>query len=251
MSWLAKINLNTVIKRLGPFRSALLLLALIIICLFCGYRIGNFFHSYQQQTLQQQQLRLNHLYQAQAEQVRTINRLEVELEVERLANHKSQNLLKDTEQAHYQVKKQLAFYEKVMAPEKQAEGIVIDNFSIDSTQSANHYRFQVALVQQKKKKRYAKGYIQLTFIGSLAEKPNKIDLSKVSQLSKKQLSFSFKYFQIIEGEFTFPEGFKPEKIELATILPKGKWQKGSRINESYLWGNVIKGSTQTTSFILD
>ena len=91
------------------------------------------------------------MYQAQAEQVRTINRLEVELEVERLANYKSQNLLKDAEQAHYQVKKQLAFYEKVMAPEKQAEGIVIDDFSIDSTASANHFRFQVALVQQQKK----------------------------------------------------------------------------------------------------
>lgn len=251
MSWLAKINLNTVIKRLGAFRSALLLLVLVITCLYCGYRIGNFFHSYQQLTLQQQQTRLDSLYQKQADQVRIINRLEVELEVERLANHKSQNLLKESEQAHYQVKKQLAFYEKVMAPEKQAEGIIIDDFSISSTGSANHYRFQVALVQQQKKKRYAKGHIQLIFSGSMADKPNKIALNKISQLTKKELSFSFKYFQIIEGEFTFPKGFTPEKVALSTVLPKGKWQKGSQINENYLWQKVIENPTATNALILD
>ena len=251
MSWLAKINLNIVIKRLGTFRSALLLLIVIIICLFCGYRMGNFFHSYQQQTLQQQQQRLTSLYQKQADQVRTINRLEVELEMERMANANSQSLLKEIEKNHYQVKRQLAFYEKVMAPEKQADGVVIDNFIIIPTESNNHYRFQLALVQQQLKKRFVKGHIQLKFLGSLADKPKKLALSKVSSLTKKELSFSFKYFQIIEGEFTFPEGFTPEKVELATVLPKNKWQKSSRIDENYLWKNVIENTVQVSALILD
>jgi len=251
MSWLAKINLNTVINRLGTFRSALLLLVLIIICLFCGYRMGNFFHNYQQQTLQQQQQRLSRIYQKQSEQVRTINRLEVELEMERLANTNSQALLKEMEQTHYQVKKQLAFYEKVMAPEKQADGVVIDNFTVTPTESNNHYRFHLALVQQKVKKRFAKGHVQLKFLGSFADKPKELALSKVSPITKQELSFSFKYFQIIEGEFTFPKGFTPEKIELATVLPKNKWQKSSRIDENYLWQNVIENSTQVSALILD
>ncbi len=251
MSWLAKINLNTVVARLGSFRSAILLLVLILTCLFCGYRIGNFFHGFQKQTMLQQKQRLDNLYAKQVEQVRRINTLEVELEVERLANQKSQALLKEIEQQHYQVKKDLAFYEKVMAPEKQADGLVVDNIVISPTSSPNHFRFQVSLVQQRVKKRYAKGYIELTFSGSLENKPHKMDLLAVSSLTKKQLEFSFQYFQIIEGEFTLPENYMPEKISLSAILPKGKWQDYHRIDDDYLWQNVLENISQTHPLILD
>jgi hypothetical protein len=251
MSWLAKINLNTVVLRLGTFRSAILILALIITCLFCGYRMGNFFHGYQKQTMQQQKERLDNLYRKQGEQTRRINTLEVELEVERLANQKSQKLLKEMEEQHYQVKKELAFYEKVMAPEKQADGLVVDNLVISATTSPNHFRFQVTLVQQKVKKRFAKGHVQLYFIGSLNNKPHKINVNKIAELSKKQLSFNFQYFQIIQGELTFPDNFRPEKVELSAILPKSKWQSYQRVDESYPWQSVIENFSQTSSVILD
>ena len=130
MNWLAKINLNVVVHRLGVFRSTLLLIILIITCVFCGYRIGNFFHGYQVQAIAEYKNRLELLYQQQVEQVKRLNTLEVELEVERLANQRSLNLLRNMETEHYQVKKELAFYEKIMAPEKQADGVVIDNVSI-------------------------------------------------------------------------------------------------------------------------
>ncbi|MCO4799015.1 MAG: hypothetical protein KC484_07355 [Colwelliaceae bacterium] len=213
--------------------------------------MGNFFHGYQKQTMLQQKQRLDSLYDKQGEQTRRINTLEVELEVERLANHKSQKLLKEIERQHYQVKKELAFYEKVMAPEKQADGLVIDNVLISETSSPNHFRFQIALVQQKVKKRYAKGSVELSFQGSLDNKPHKLNLSKIAKLTKKQLSFNFQYFQIIQGEFTFPENFNPEKVELAAILPKSKWQAYQRVNESYSWQSVLKSFSQTTSLILD
>ena len=162
MNWLAKINLSTVVIRLGAFRSAILLLAIIVITLFCGYRIGNFYHGYQQQTLAQQQSRLDFVYQQLADKTQRINTLEVELEVERMANQRSQQTLKSIEQEHYQVKKELAFYEKVMAPEKQANGLVIDAVNLTKSESADHYRFQVVLVQQLLRKRYAKGYVELS-----------------------------------------------------------------------------------------
>ena len=79
------------------------------------------------------------------------------------------------EDIYNQVKKELAFYEKVMAPEKQADGLVIDDLSVSTTASSNHFRFQVTLVQQKIKKRYAKGRIELSFSGSLNNKPHKLN----------------------------------------------------------------------------
>ena len=106
MNWLAKINLSTVVMRLGTFRSAILLLAIVAISFFCGYRVGNFYHSYQVQTLAQQQTRLDFLYQQLVDKNQRINTLGVELEVERMANQRSQKTLKSIEQEHYKVKKE-------------------------------------------------------------------------------------------------------------------------------------------------
>ena len=235
MNWLAKINLTVVTERLGPFKSALFLLMLIVLCLFIGYRLGNFYHNFQSTTLEQQKTRLEQLYQQQSKQVERIHTLEVELAVEQLASQNAQAMLKKMSLEHYQVKKELAFYEKVMAPEKEADGLVIDSIKVTASQSPNHYNFQVILVQQQLKKQYAKGYVDLVVVGSLANKPSKLKLSTISAVTKKELAFSFKYFQVIEGSFTLPENFLPEKIQLSAILSKTKWQKYQKLNKTLPW----------------
>jgi len=236
MNWLAKINLTVVTERLGPFKSALFLITLIVLCLFIGYRLGNFYHNFQSTTLEQQKSRLEELYQQQSEQVERIHTLEVELTVEQLASQNAQATLKKMSLEHYQVKKELAFYEKVMAPEKEADGLVIDNVKITASQSPNHYNFQVVLVQQQLKKRYAKGYVDLVVTGSLANKPSQLKLTEISSITRKELSFSFKYFQVIEGSFTLPENFTPEKMQMSAILTKTKWQKYQKLNKTLPWG---------------
>ena len=236
MNWLAKINLTVVTKRLGPLRSALFLVTLIILCLFIGYRFGNFYHNYQSTTLEQQKNRLDQLYEEQAKQVERIHTLEVELAVEQLANQNAQATLKKMSLEHYQVKKELAFYEKVMAPEKEVDGLVIDNIKISASKSPGYYHFQVVLMQQQRKRSYVKGYIDLAITGSLASQPTQLTLSDISTVSKKDVSFSFKYFQIIEGTFTLPENFTPEKMQISAILTKTKWQKYQKLNKTLPWG---------------
>jgi len=245
MNWLAKINLSTVVLRLGTFRSAILLLAIVAISLFCGYRLGNFYHSYQIEMLAQQKNRLDFIYQQLVEKTQRINTLDVELEVERMANQRSQQMLKSIEQEHFEVKKELAFYEKVMAPEKAANGLVIDNVNLTKTESSAHYRFQVVLVQQLLRKRYAKGYIEITIAGSLNGKPSSMPLSELSLLTQKDLSFSFQYFQVVSGSLTLPEDFIPETINVSVILPKGKWQKYNRIDQSYPWLTSVENNSQS------
>lgn len=235
MNWLAKINLTVVTKRLGPFKSALFLLTLIILCLFIGYRLGNFYHNFQLTTLTQQKTRLDKLYEEQSKQVERIHTLEVELAVEQLANQNAQATLKKMSLEHYQVKKELAFYEKVMAPEKEVDGLVIDSIKISDSKSPNYYHFQVALVQQQRKRGYVKGYVDLEIIGSLNNQPTQLALSDISTVSKTDMSYSFKYFQVIEGTFTLPEKFIPEKIQISAILTKTKWQKYQKLNKNSPW----------------
>ena len=239
MNWLAKINLPVVVRRLGTFKSALLLFSTIGLCLFVGYRVGNYYHAFQNHTIAQQKQRLDALYELQNDSLKRIHTLEVELQVERLAAQRAQQTIKTMEDEHFAVKKELAFYQKVMAPEKQADGLIIDLVNIETTESPNHYRFSVVLVQQTLKKRFAKGYIDIQISGSQNNKPTKLKLKDISELSKDQLSFSLKYFQRIEGELTLPEGFIPETLDVKAVLPKGKWQKYHELNQGYTWQELI------------
>ena len=241
MNWLAKINLSIAIKRLGTFRSALLIFSTLALTLYCGYRLGNYYNSYQHQTITQQKIRLDALYAEQGVHLKQIHTLEVEMEVERLANQKIQKAMKEMEINHFAVKKELAFYQKVMAPEKQANGLIIDAVEVSATQSPDHYRFAVVLVQQELKKRFATGYVEVEIAGSQNNKPSKLSLLKISQHDKDDLSFSLKYFQRVTGEFTLPKDFLPESIYVKAVLPKGRWQKASHLTQEFDWQNIFQG----------
>lgn len=239
MNRLEEINIRTVVKKLGLFKSVTLLLLSISILLYCGFRFGNFYHNFQAKKIEQQTERLNSLYKTLAEQTSRINMLGVELTVESLANENSNYFIKNLEQEYFDLKTELAFYEKIMAPENEADGIILDSFYITATESTNRFRFNSVIIQQQKNKRYAKGYVDLVIEGSLDNQPKKLVLSDISSLTKKDLSFSFKFFQRVEGEFTLPIGFKAEKILIRVVLPKGKWQKFNQLNKNYLWTEFL------------
>ena len=90
-------------------------------------------------------------------------------------------------------------------------------------------------MQQQLKKRYAKGYVDIIVEGSLDNKPRQLLLSDISTVTRKNMSFSFQYFQVISGDFTLPNNFVAEKIQVSAILTKSKWQKYQRLNETLPW----------------
>lgn len=242
MNWLTKINLRIAIAKLGLFQSALILALIISTTLYSGYRLGNFYHSYQAQKIQKQSQQLDQLYKKISEQHNAIDMLEVEFNVEYLASEHSKSFIKKLEQSNIELKTQLAFFEKIMAPENEINGIVLDDFKIIPTSSKQRFRFESMVIQQQKNKRYAKGYIDLVIEGSLNNKSTKLALSDISSFTEKELSFSFRYFQQITGEFIFPENFIPEQILVRVVLPKGKWQKFNQLNKNYTWSEVFEDS---------
>jgi hypothetical protein len=235
MKWLAKINFSVVVQKIGAFKSALYLLTLISLCLFIGYRIGNYYHHAQVSMLAQQKQRLNNSYLQQEQYIERINTLEVELTLEQLANKEAQHLLKKDAAEHYEVKKELAFYEKIMAPEKQAGSLVVDTVKFFKTTLTNQYHFQITLLQQLLKRSYSKGDINLTFLGVLDNKQVKLKLPDISSINKKDRSFSFQFFQVISGDFILPENFIPESIELTVNVPKRNGQKAISLEKKIPW----------------
>ncbi|MDN3653481.1 hypothetical protein QWY77_12080 [Thalassotalea ponticola] len=235
MNWLKSLTLTDLHRQFGAFRLLIITVFALSIVAFCAYKVGHSYQGYQDTIIAQQKQRLDKLYQMNEVARTQINTLLLELEIERLANQKAQNALRLVEDEHFSLRKELAFYEKIMAPEKTANGVIIDDVEITPTASANHYRFRVVLVQQQQSKRYAKGYIALKLKGSKNQRPASIDITNLSTLDKEALSFSFQYFQVIEGAFTLPDDFIPESVDVSAILPKGRWQKYHRLDETHAW----------------
>ncbi len=235
MDWLRQITLNKLHNKFGAFKLLIFSVSILFLVALASYKIGNFYQGHQSKLIAEQSERLDRLYLQNEQAQSRINTLNVELEIEKLASYKAQQALRSLEDDHFSLKKELAFYEKIMAPEKEANGVVIDEVQVVETASPGHYRLRVVLVQQQKSKRYAKGRVEVSFNGSLNDRPASINLLNIAKINKQELNFSFQYFQVFEVEFELTENFIPEKIQVAAILPKGRWQKYHRLDETYAW----------------
>ncbi|WP_371376582.1 DUF6776 family protein [Thalassotalea aquiviva] len=240
MNWLKKLSLAKLHQKFGAFKILLTSFTLLLLVGLGAYKLGNYFHKHQTELIEQQTARLDKLYQQNESALSRINTLTVELEIEKLANQKAQESLRKLEEQHFELKKQLAFYEKIMAPEKQLNGIIIDEVNIIPSVSENHYRIRVVLVQQEKTKSNVKGHVEVSFVGSLDNRPATIKLENVSPVTKDELSFSFQYFQVFETEFSLAQNFIPEQVSVSAVMPKGRWQKYQRLDQVYPWSEVVE-----------
>jgi len=231
---------NGLKQRLGRFQFLLLLIASLCLAGYLGFRMGGEFTDWQQQEIAKLQTRTANLYQELDQKIRQINYLMVELEVEQNASTPIQEELVQLRQESLQLRKELNFYQKVLAPELVADGLAIEQFGIEHTNRRNHYRFKFAIVQTDGKKRNAKGYIRVNLLGVEAGQKRSLDLAKLASLNKEALRFSFHYFQYFEGEFMLEEDFIPEDIEIKVVQPKTKWQSYKAFSHKVEWPDLSK-----------
>lgn len=225
-------------SRLGRFQFLLLLIIILAAVFYAGFRLSGQIVVWQQAQLTTQQERLNGLYQELDQKIRQINYLTVELEVEQNAAQQMKQELVGLKDESLQLRTELNFYQKVLAPELVADGLAIEQFDIQTTNRMNRYKFKFALVQTDTRKRNAKGYIKLNLVGIEAGQTRTFDLAKMASLGGEDLRFSFHYFQYFEGEFELKDDFIPEDIEIKVVQPKTKWQPYKAFTEKLEWPEI-------------
>lgn len=233
--WLSFRGLKS---KLGRFQFLLLLLIILGITAYASFRIGADMSQWQEQQIVKQQARLDDLYKEIDQHVRKNNYLMVELEVEKNAAKQTQTEMIALREEVFQLEKELNFYQKVLAPELVADGLAIEQFAVEQDKGQNRFKFQFAVVQTDSKKRNAKGYVQLNILGYQEGKRTSLDLAELSKLDKKDLRFSFRYFQYFEGQFKLPEGFEPTDVEIKVVQPKTKWQAYKAFTEKRDWPDL-------------
>ncbi|QIZ78708.1 DUF6776 family protein [Ferrimonas lipolytica] len=198
-------------KQLYPnawIQLALLLCAVVIGCVVMVPELVQ-----QQSKIEQLLDEKQRLTVANAVLERQQNTTALELKLEQQSQQETTAALTQQRLKMDELEKELAFYRSIMAPETIVDGVVIHDFVLDETTEIRRFRFQLVLTQQKVRKRYAKGFVEISVDGSQEGKPMTLDLIELSELEPKP-RFSFRYFQQFEGEFVLPPSFVPERIRV-------------------------------------
>ncbi|NCF29489.1 MAG: hypothetical protein GWP69_19080 [Gammaproteobacteria bacterium] len=129
------------------------------------------------------------------------------------------------------LKEEIAFYRGIVSAGKE-KGLKIQTFVVDKETSPGAYRFQLVLTQQLKRVRMISGTVKLKITDEQNKKPTGLLLSDMDGEQGNSLNFEFKFFQRIEGRFTLPDGFKPDRLQVQ-VVSKGK--KPASVEKSFQW----------------
>jgi predicted RNase H-like nuclease (RuvC/YqgF family) len=158
----------------------------------------------------------------------------------RIDDDATSQLKKTLSQAQNEVlelKKELAFYKSIVAPEQGARNIAIETVELNRQESGG-YQYRIMAVQRGRNDQFARGTVEITIEGEDKGKQSSIELAEVSREIKKPQKFGFKYFQNFEGEMNLPETFKAKSLR---IKMKPSTDKIKAIDEQYVWSDLTAG----------
>ena len=134
-------------------------------------------------------------------------------------------------------KEELIFYQGIVSPKDTALGVNLQSFEMRKKNSQNQYSYKMILTKSGKSSKKVKGG---TSVMSRGEQAGSVSEFKISDLElekpPKGTKFSFRYFQVFEGDIALPDGFVPFEVEIG-IKPTTK--KVKSFSETISWTRVL------------
>ncbi|MCF5888022.1 DUF6776 family protein [Aeromonas veronii] len=200
-----------------------------------GYFVGNHQELAQSSLLVVQQETLDRQGKAIGQLKTELGVKDTQLATQKAAFEQLQTTLKSQEAQVQELKRQLAFFERIMRPTGEQVGVVIDNLTLQETSIPGRYHYRLALTQPAKKRELFRGQVQIRVEGSLADKPKTLTGRDLG-MKVSEWRYALRYFQLLEGNWQLPEGFVPDRIRV-TINKDGRQPAQELLVE---WGEVIK-----------
>ena len=137
-----------------------------------------------------------------------------------------------------QLEQDIVYYRQVVSDETGETGLVISQLDIATTKVAGVYSYKLVLRQlDADGDSFLIGFVNINLVGSQGEKQMVLPLREVSdQPDQLDIRLRFKYFQNIEGSLMLPEGFVPERVQIAAVSTE---PVAKDINQDFSW--VVEG----------
>jgi len=161
--------------------------------------------------------------------------------IDDLAKQEIKDTIQGLKTSVSQLKKDVSFYKNIMAPSDNAKGLQLQSVEINPAPGSNRFAYKIVLTQVADNKAYVSGVVAVNIIGVQNEAQEVLPLRDISEVEDLGIKFRFRYFQDITGELVLPEGFEPERLQ---VVAQSKGKRASRLEQSFVWGNLITGKGQ-------
>ena len=115
-----------------------------------------------------------------------------------------------------ELKKELAFYKSIVAPEQGKPSLVVQTIQLNKD-PVGDYDYKIMISQQGRNDRFARGTVEVSIEGSNQGAKQVLALNDVSDDVKKPMKFGMKYFQNFTGKLALPQGFAAESVAASVL----------------------------------
>ncbi len=137
-----------------------------------------------------------------------------------------------------QLEQDIVYYRQVVSDETGETGLVISQLDISTTNTPGVYSYKLVLRQlDADGDTFLLGFVNVNLVGQQGNEQIIIPLRQVSEeQTQLDIRLRFKYFQNIEGSLQLPEGFEPERVQIAAVSQEPVEKS---INQDFSW--VVEG----------
>ena len=135
------------------------------------------------------------------------------------ANREVQETINGLRDRVAELEQDIVYYRGVVAEEIEDTGLIISRLDIDGTNDPRIYNYKLVVRQRDADgDTYLLGHVNVSLLGRKNDKLVIIPLRDISaEQDELDIRLRFRYFQNIEGELALPEGFEPERVQIAAV----------------------------------
>ena len=227
-----------------PFRWILGLLAVIALVAASiwlsyerGRHVAGFDSSDANQVIDSLQMEIETLQADLAESQRQTAMLERNSKIEDDTTGQLKKTLTEAQNEVLELKKELAFYKSIVAPEQGKPTLVVQTIQMKKD-VAGDYDYKIMVSQQGRNDRFARGTMEVNIEGTNQGAKQVLALTDISEDASKPMNFGLKYFQNFTGKLTLPEGFVAESMRVK-LKPRSKTLDS--VDEKFPWDDLTAG----------
>jgi hypothetical protein len=218
-----------------------LAIVLLILLMAMFFYLGRGYQSYELEFLQlERETMINRIAELESRNHRLVQKnaqLDGSSRIERDAYKLANEELVKLQQELLTQREELAFYRGIVSPNDAALGVNLQSFEMRKKNSQNQYSYKMILTKSGKSTRKISGGADVRIRGETDGGVSELKLSDLDlENSEKVTKFSFRYFQVFEGDVVLPEGFEPFEVEIG-IKPATK--KVKSFSETISWTRVL------------
>ncbi|MEH6549023.1 MAG: DUF6776 family protein [Pseudomonadales bacterium] len=196
---------------------AVLLLLACIAGVYLGSVFGADYGAERMRFLNELELQYQTLQQQLSVKEDELAVIQVGANIDRQSAEQVRQLLVEKDKELATLRQDLAFYRSMMTPTETERGLIVGDMTLWPASVPYRYRYRFSMKQLALKHRLISVRLTMSIGGHTQHEAATIPLGEVKTIK-------FRYYQNMEGEFTLPEGFGPERVFIHAEVIKGDKQ---------------------------